>query len=178
MKGMLIFRKPEQSFSALLYCIAITVILITFSGIIILCDISFSKEIPQHSLVPMNVWNKNIISEGSNSKKIIFQKKDNHILFANRYNGLELIDTGRNLVISNLYGFERSQDYISSEKDSRSSLWVLKLRKDSGRNSKEVLFSGLDDAVTSISLDRSIKGRATLVLKWKGLSINSEKNVI
>jgi len=167
---MLFFlKRPLHKLTEKVNCLFITVVIL-FTVITSFHNDCYSEE-NNSSL------NKKILFPASNNE-IIFQKNGNFTIFANNYNGLEFITIGKKLFLSRLYGFDRSQDFISLKKKLQSSLWRLALRKNSGRDNTEIFLSGIDDAVTTVSINKSKEEEATLVLNWKGLDIESEKDII
>lgn len=142
------------------------------------CEGCFSEKLnEQHPIYFENHISKNAMI-ASPPKSVIFEQKGSNILFANRHIGMEFVTIGRRLILSNIYGIEASQCFISPDPKIRSSLWKLTFRQDVGKSTEETVVSGLDNATTSFSLVRTNEKEATLVLNWKGLRIKEEEDKI
>ncbi len=173
-----IFNKIENLFTARLYYLSIIATIFSIIIISLFCADFFTEESRDKNLISGNSQNVNTPFSASNNEGVLFQEKGTYAFFANHYIGMEFSTAGQKLLMSRLYGFEQNQDFISPKTSLSLNLWTLILRKDGGRDKKEVALSSLDDAATSLSIIGSKAGERTLILNWKGLSINNEKNII
>ena len=114
----------------------------------------------------------------THAEPVAFQQKGRQLWLANRHVGIEFVEGKSDVRLSRIHGIASTEDFLhEGSLRSPEGIWQLVLRRDRGRDPAEVTLTSRAQGRISKTTRRD--GSAlTLRLKWDGLAVADEPNVL